>query len=230
MNDSRLFRRAIALLLMMLTSAALAHFLRPTTFTADLQPKVDLEQLLPRQFGDWRELPQSTAQIVNPQQAELLSKIYSQTLSRTYINSQQHVVMLSIAYGVDQSKATQLHKPETCYPAQGFEVKFVRPATIQTKLGTLETTQMFAALGQRNEPITYWMRIGDDVIRGGLPQTIQRLKLGLFAGTVADGLLFRVSSISADTANSFSRQEKFARDLLDAASPSLRKALVGNAG
>ena len=28
--------------------------------------------------------------------------------------------MLSIAYGKNQSDALQLHKPEICYPAQGF--------------------------------------------------------------------------------------------------------------
>ena len=219
--------RSILLLILMAIAATLAYALRPTESAAASGQKVDLEQLVPRQFADWTELPQTTAQIINPQQAEFLRKVYTQTLSRTYINSGRQIIMLSIAYGVNQSRDTQLHKPETCYPAQGFELKSTRPSTLQTSFGDLETTQMVASLGARNEPITYWMRVGDLVIRGGLPQTIQRLKLGILQGTVADGLLFRVSNISSDPVESYKTQGDFSRSLLKAASPELRRLLIG---
>jgi EpsI family protein len=221
--------RPLVLLFCMTIAATLAYALQPAASAAASGPKIDLAQMVPRQFDDWTELPQSNAQIINPQQAEFLSKIYSQTLSRTYINSRRHIIMLSIAYGVDQSRDTQLHKPETCYPAQGFELKSTRPSTLQTLFGDLETTQMVASLGARNEPITYWMRVGDHVIRGGLPQTMQRLKLGILQGTVADGLLFRVSDISNDPVESYKTQGDFSRSLLKAASPDLRRLLIGSA-
>jgi len=223
----RLLQKAILLMMSMLVSAGLASILRPTIYTAEQGPKVNLEQLIPRQFGDWRELQHSTAQIINPQQAETLGRIYSQTLSRTYFDSQHRVIMLSIAYGVDQSRDSQLHRPETCYPAQGFDLKFTRPAILSTNFGDLKTAQMFAVLGARQEPITYWMRVGDSVLRAGTSQSMQRLHLGLFKNAIPDGLLFRVSNISGDTEASFLRHEAFVRDLLEAASPELRLALIG---
>ena len=52
----------------------------------------------------------------------IINKIYNQTLTRTYINPRGDRIMLSIAYGRDQSDALQMHKPELCYPAQGFRL------------------------------------------------------------------------------------------------------------
>jgi EpsI family protein len=217
----------IVLLVLMLLAAGLGSFLRPTIYLAKQQANVNLEQMITAHFGDWREVPQPTAQIINPQQAENLGRTYSATLSRTYIDSQRRVIMMSIAYGDNQSREAQLHKPETCYPAQGFDLKFSRPSVLHSKFGALQTTQVFASLGTRREPITYWMRVGDSVMRGGFPQTVQRLKLGLFQGAIADGLLFRVSDISGDPDASFTLQEDFIRSLLDAASPELRQLLIG---
>ena len=115
--------RNIILMTLMLAASGLAMALRPTQKIADQGPKVDLEAMIPRVITDWHEEKQPSMQIVDPQQKELIDKIYNQTLSRTYVNDKGYRIMLSIAYGSDQSDTLQLHKPEVCYPAQGFALK-----------------------------------------------------------------------------------------------------------
>ncbi len=55
--------------------------------------------MIPKQFGDWREEPQRIVQVINPQSQELLDKLYSETLTRTYVNAGGYRIMLSLAYG-----------------------------------------------------------------------------------------------------------------------------------
>ncbi len=54
--------------------------LRPTGRSADQGQKVDLEKIIPAQFGEWHMEEQGAAIMVNPQQQELIERIYSQTL------------------------------------------------------------------------------------------------------------------------------------------------------
>ena len=68
---------------------------RPSTKAADRGNAITLETAVPKDFGEWRELPDQKAQVVNPQTKELLDKLYSQILSRTYVNKQGYRIMLS---------------------------------------------------------------------------------------------------------------------------------------
>ena len=86
-------RNAI-LLAGMIAASGLALALKPTHKVADTGPKVNLDTLIPRQFDDWKEAQFGASQIVDPQQKELLDKIYNQTLSRTYVNPRGYVPAL----------------------------------------------------------------------------------------------------------------------------------------
>ena len=108
--------RNLLMLVLMLLAAGLSMLMRPTYKIADQGSKVELEVMIPRTFGEWKEEPQPAVQIIDPQQKEMLQKIYTQTLSRTYIDAQGSRVMLSIAYGEDQRDAVQLHYPEVIQP------------------------------------------------------------------------------------------------------------------
>lgn len=216
----------IVMLVLMLAAASVAWALRPTVFIADSRPKVVLDELIPRTFENWRELPQSSAQIINPQQIELLNKLYSQTLSRTYINEQGVVIMLSIAYGASQSDGVALHYPEVCYPAQGFQVQWSRKESLDLGIGQIPVKRLMTALGNRSEPVTYWSTLGNQVVYGGLATKIAQLKYG-FRGEIPDGLIFRVSSISTDANASYAVQANFSRDLVAALSPESRLRLTG---
>ena len=114
----------------MLAAAGLALALTPRLKLADQGPTISLEAMIPKQFGEWKLEGTIASLIVSPDVQALLDKIYNQTLSRTYINPKGERIMLSIAYGGDQSDTMAVHKPEVCYPAQGFQI--LKNPTIST--------------------------------------------------------------------------------------------------
>jgi len=98
--------------LAMLAAAGLAIAITPTSKIADQGPKIDLETMIPKQFGEWK-LDETIVPIaISPDAQAALDRIYNQTLSRTYVNGQGEKIMLSIAYGGDQSDGMAVHKPQ----------------------------------------------------------------------------------------------------------------------
>lgn len=207
--------------------ASLAGFaIRPTAKAEDKGKIVSLETSVPTHFGDWRLLPEQSAQVVNPQTQQLLDKLYSQMLTRTYVNKQGYRIMLSLAYGDDQRGGLQAHKPEVCYPAQGFKLANVQDGTLSTAYGKIDVRRLNTSLGSRVEPVTYWLTVGDQVIRNSFDKRIAQIRLGL-TGQIPDGLLFRVSSIDDNASNGFDMQRKFVDDMMDAVPAPTRKLLGG---
>jgi EpsI family protein len=136
--------------------------------------------------------------------------------------------MLSLAYGANQSRDLQIHRPEVCYSAQGFQIISTQKTSLPISTGDIPAMQLVAKLGQRNEPITYWVRIGENVVRGNLEQGFARMQYGL-SGVVADGILFRVSSIGTDNTKAYASQQQFIDDLLNSVPTSTRAYLLGQA-
>lgn len=205
--------------------AAWAGFtLTPTKHITEA--KINLEKLIPLEFNHWQIDPTITPLEVSPEVKANLSKVYNETLSRTYVNEKGERVMLSIAYGGDQSKSLQVHKPETCYTAQGFNVTKIGDSPFTFDNLQIKARRLLATQGNRYEPITYWIRVGNTTVYGGLGQMINRYKLGL-KGYVPDGLLFRVSSIDSDNKQAFQTQAEFINDLLQSLEPSSRSKLIG---
>lgn len=222
-----LTRRAIVAALIMALAAALAWFLTPTHRLADENP-IQLESMIPAAFGDWKVDANAFAGVVNPQQTDLINRLYSQTLSRTYVNTRTgERVMLSIAYGEDQRDGMQLHYPEVCYPAQGFDLTSSRRGILSLNHGSVPIKRLETRLGSRRyEPITYWTTVGDHAVTGGLNKKVTEMQFGL-RGVIPDGLLFRVSTLGRDSRAGFEVQEGFIHNLVDALSPASRKRLTG---
>lgn len=215
------------LMALMVAASGLAVAMRPTHKIADMGPPVKLETMIPKAFGEWREEPQNQALIVDPQQKELIDRIYTQTLSRTYINRDGYRIMLSIAYGSDQSDAKQVHKPEVCYPAQGFVLKNKQYGQLATPNGAIPVTRIETSLGQRNEPVTYWITVADRVVGPGLEKKLTEMSFGL-SGKIPDGLLFRFSSLDREPASAYEKQNAFAGQLLASLTPENRQKFIGN--
>lgn len=218
--------RNLTIAFCMLAASSAAMALRPTHRIADDGPKLELEKIIPTAFGEWTELPLQTGQIINPQQKEMLDRIYTQTLSRTYVNKNGEYIMLSIAYGADQGDAKQLHYPEVCYPAQGFQVISNVTGEVKTDFGDIRVRRLLTVLGNRSEPLTYWTTVGNKVVVGGKETKLEQLKYG-FQGQIPDGLLFRVSSVTGDTAQAYENQVDFVRQLLNTVAPGERLKLAG---
>ncbi len=221
-----LAKLAWLLALCMLMSAALAHWFTPRTKVADLNPPINLETLVPAQFGDWSQDTNLPLVLADPNQTAALQKIYNQVLTRTYVNQQGYKIMLSLAYGGDQSDLMEMHKPEICYPAQGFHLLQKQRLNLTIFEKTIPVTRINTQMGQRVEPVTYWTLLGDTVVRGGFNKKIAQIKYGL-VGQIPDGILVRFSSIDQNTENAYNQQQQFATQLISALPTADRRKLIG---
>lgn len=224
---NRRFAISVVLGLAMAGTSALTGALTPKPRVLQPHEQFSLEQMIPQRFGDWRIDPSVVPLAPDPEQQSLLEKIYDQTLSRTYINSQGQRVMLSIAYGGDQSKALQLHLPEVCYVAQGFQMQKDAEDNLTTRFGELPVKRLVARLHERNEPITYWITIGEHASRAGIQQKLHRLAYGL-SGEIPDGMLVRVSTIQSNETQAYGVQDRFVAEMLGVMAPRDRTRLLGS--
>jgi EpsI family protein len=217
---------ALTLAVLMCGASVAGIAARPTAKAVDKGNAISLESVVPKRFGDWTELPDQGTLVVNPQTQELLDKLYSQILTRSYVNKQGYRIMLSMAYGDDQRGGLQAHRPEVCYPAQGFKLGKVEDGALATAFGNIEVRRVSTSLGARNEPVTYWLTVGDQIIKSKFDKRIAEIRLGL-TGQIPDGLLFRISSIDNDTNRAFAMQQQFAADMMAAVPPVTRRQLSG---
>jgi EpsI family protein len=218
--------RALLASLVMVVAAVTATKMTPTRHWRAERTRPDLERVVPQMFGDWHLISSTAGLVVDPTVAKRLGDIYDQTLARTYVNDQGYQVMLSVAYGWEQSRTLQIHRPEVCYVAQGFSVSKTESIALRVGTASIPAMRMRSALGARAEPVTYWVRIGDVIVRGNIEQGFARLRYGLH-GFIADGLLFRVSSIDSDPGRAFAVQQEFVQALLDGVKPNQRWVLAG---
>ena len=225
---NRKFAASVILGVAMAGTSALTGALTPTQKVADARANFNLDAMIPKSFAGWTIDNSVVPLTPDPNQKELIATLYDQTLSRTYINAQGQRVMLSIAYGGDQSKQLQLHLPEVCYVAQGFDMLKDRRDELATGFGKLPVKRLVARQNTRNEPITYWVTIGDKAVMSGLDQKMQRFLYGL-SGRIPDGMLVRVSTIEADEGNAYKVQDRFVNQMLSALDPQARSRLLGAA-
>jgi EpsI family protein len=224
----KLTAKSIVLLALMLLSAALGAALRPRIGLADERPPIDLAAMVPKSFGDWHEEINLMTQVVNPQQKEIIDKLYSQTLSRTYTNGQGDRIMLSIAYSGDYSgKVMQYHRPEICYPSQGFEILDDSKALVNSPFGQIPVKRISTRSGPRYEPLTYWVTVANERTTFGFALRWIQIKSRLI-GKLPGGMLVRFSSITRDTNNAYASQEKFAIEMLGAMKVADANRIVGS--
>jgi EpsI family protein len=219
-------RREVTLAVLMIGTSVGAYALRPGKVLPPSVPPIVLDTAVPKAFADWTFLPDRTVQVVDPQTQQVLDTVYSQVLTRTYVNKQGYGVMLSVAYGGDQRDGLTAHKPEVCYPAQGFTVNSLQDGTLATPFGGISVRRLATNNGSRNEPVTYWFTEGDEVVKSRFDRRMAQMKAYL-TGQIPDGVLFRISSIDADPAKAFAIQQQFANDLLQSVAAKDLKKLSG---
>jgi EpsI family protein len=134
--------------------------------------------------------------------------------------------MLTVAYGGDQSDALKAHRQESCYAAQGFAIRDLHHGSMAIAGREIPVTRMLAVRGERFEPVTYWLTMGDRVVLGRLERLRVQLGSGL-AGRMPDGMLVRVSSLSADAAGAYAAQQSFMSAAIGAMRPADAARLVG---
>lgn len=213
--------------LCMLAAAGMALALKPTARLVDAESKIDLETLIPSQFGNWKMDENIAPLLVTPELQKVIDETYSQTLSRTYVNSGGKRIMLSVAYGGNHGEGMQTHRPEVCYPAQGFQVvKEPQPVLLSTQYGELPIKRLVAEQGSRHEPITYWVVVGDKQTQFGLRMKLAQMRYTL-TGVIPDGMLIRVSSIDQNDQNAYQDQNDFIRAMLGVLKGKEREHMTG---
>jgi EpsI family protein len=164
----------------------------------------------------------------SPDVQALLDKIYNQVLARTYVNRVGERIMLSVAYGGDQSDGTRAHRPEVCYPAQGFQITAATKGTVEAGGRKFVARKLMSRLGNRYEPITYWVVVGGQVTTSGTEQKLAQLRYGL-RGIVPDGMLIRVSNIEREMSKGIAVHERFIADMAEALPEEARWRVLGSA-
>lgn len=222
-----MFKRAILATTLMLAAATAARVLTPQLVEINAAEQINLDDLIPRHFAGW-QLDENAGKgmVVNPSLQDFLNKLYADQLSRVYIGPSGERVMLSLAYGRNQNRDLQVHKPEVCYVAQGFQLHATEKTQLKTSFGGIPAMRLVTTMGSRNEPVTYWIRMGDKIIRGWYEQNAARISAGL-KGQIPDGLLVRVSTVQSDTDAGFAIQESFLSDMLQAVDDKHRAMFIG---
>jgi len=219
-------RRAFIVALSMGGAAALAHVGVPTKKIAD-QWHTDLTQMFPAEFGAWK-IDQSIPLILPaPDVQAKLDAIYNQVLARTYVNTRTgERVMLSVAYGGDQSDGMSVHLPEVCYPAQGFALEDKRGAELELDGRHIPAQRLLTHQGSRYEPVTYWLTLGETVAATRTQRKLAQMRYGLI-GEIPDGMLIRVSTIDRDPKHAFAVQDDFLNAMAAAIPAPYRNRILG---
>jgi EpsI family protein len=185
-----------------------------------------LEDLVGRRIGQWQFV--TTSGLVVPPEDALSDALYSQLLTRVYSDGSNPSIMLLIAQSAGQTGLLQVHRPEFCYPAGGYDLSPVvqRPITENGKI--MPVNQLTATRGGRTEHILYWVRVGNTMAASWAQQRLA-IAADNLKGYVPDAVLVRVSTVDADGAAAFARLGEFVQRMVGGMASSSRRVLVSDA-
>lgn len=187
-----------------------------------------LSAVVPATFGDWISEDMSDPLAVNGE-GTLSAKLYNELVVRQYVNPKtETAITMLLAYGGRQSDELQLHRPEICYPAFGFDL--VRNEPLSLPVGgkaTVPARRLVAEQDGRRESIIYWSRMGELLPQDGGQQRKARLEIAM-QGIIPDGLLSRFSIVGEDPNHDWATIEAFVTQLIASIAPNRRNVLIGS--
>ncbi|UZK67726.1 exosortase-associated protein EpsI, V-type [Sphingomonas sp. M1-B02] len=185
-----------------------------------------LEALVPNRVGDWSVAGASG--VVLPPPDALSDRLYDNLVTRVYTSPKQPPIMLLIAYSNVQDGLLQVHRPEFCYTAGGFDLSPTEQIDIVQASGSKVGGNAFVATASaRTEQVLYWTRIGDIFPQSWIEQRMAVVRANLDHSS-PDGLLARVSLLDNDHEDGLSVARKFIAELDRDAPGPLKKILFGN--
>ncbi len=219
-------RRAVLIGSATAAAATLAFAAKPRRAEHRLM-KENLADLIPRMIGAWTVTTLAGMVVATEDQA-VAAEGYDQLLTRVYRADGLPTIMLLLAYGSTQGGSLQLHRPETCYPGQGFQLSGFTDSELYLGSGQHVDARRFTARrDDRIERLTYWTRIANSFPRN-TAQEYRSIIASVFQGQVADGLLVRISSLGTDTDVLDSVIANFAKLMIEATNRMGRELLVGD--
>ncbi|MDI1259299.1 exosortase C-terminal domain/associated protein EpsI [Aquabacterium sp.] len=229
-SSSSTLVRSVIVSVILGASAVLAMVATPTVH--EIQNASILESSVPRQIGPWRELPNPRVQVSLSTGETTYDQPYDQSVMRSYVDDTGHMIQVALAWGKRQRQEVKIHRPELCYPAQGFTVESLTDVTfpLSTPDGHPVTGKRLMAKDRNGnlEAVSYWIRLGGTYSGNAWETRLHILKEGM-AGRITDGVLVRVSQRVVPGTNVdelFQRQEKFAAAMVSASPAEARTLLV----
>jgi EpsI family protein len=218
-----LTRRKFALGVAFASVAGIAAARKPST-SVDYLGKTKLEQVFPEKIGQWRFV--SVSGLVVPPEDQLSRALYSQLLTRIYADPSGAQIMLLVAQSGSQTGILQIHRPEFCYTAGGYQLSPSSPHMVRLPGTVLPALSISATREGRTEQIVYWTRIGEHL---PLSWSQQRLAVAMdnLRGIIPDAVMVRVSRYGTDKDAALSSIDDFIRDLMGTLSPQIRRVLIG---
>lgn len=184
-----------------------------------------LGTLIARRIGPW-SITNPAGVIVTNEETEQTDG-YDQLLTRVYQAPGLPTIMLLIAYGSTQGGSLQLHRPETCYPGQGFSTADHAVAPIDIVAGPAVSARRFtASRGERIERVLYWTRISNRFPLNTAGEYAAIIG-SVIQGVIPDGVLVRISTVGPDPASEDVMLVRFAQQMVESASPAGQQILLG---
>lgn len=183
-----------------------------------------LGELVPARIGPWSIT--TPAGVITAVDEPEDKQGYDQLLTRTYHAPNLPTVMLLIAYGSTQGGTLQVHRPETCYPGQGFRLEDFSDAEYSFPGASDVSARRFTARrDDRVERLVYWTRIARSFPRNTAGEYAAIIG-SVLRGVVPDGILVRLSTTDADGDAADRALDRFAKLTLDATTPLGRRILI----
>lgn len=194
--------------------------LKPNYQTID-EP-IQISKMIPDSFNDWKEVSSNQLKVgVYTDERGNATGLgpYDQVVNKEFMNSKGQKVLLTIAWVQSQKQEVKVHRPELCYPAQGFSITNLAEKNFNVKSLTGQTVagkEMLASNGTYTEAVSYWIRTGDIYTTNPWKVRFYLFKQGL-KGRVLDGVLVRVSTpavFGKDQQDLYSINQAFINDLI----------------
>jgi EpsI family protein len=221
---SRPSRRDVLAGSLLLATAAASQLLKPTRSSPPLA-KGALDAAIPKTIGALRFVTSSG--LVLPPKDELSDRLYDEVLTRVYGAEGMLPVLALFAYGSVQNLSLELHRPEECYPQQGFTI--TRPERLPLQLAG-KSIPASALTARREsgyvEQVVYWSRIGSHFPASKTEQSWIVAQEN-FSGRTPDGILARLSVPTPDRGLGVRTAEGFLRNLAGALSAGGRQIVFG---
>jgi EpsI family protein len=221
-TEPQIDRRKLLLGLLFCSAAGVAAWRRPDKHL-DYLGKSKLDDIVPKTIGPWKFVAASG--VVVPPNDQLSQALYSNLMTRVYSDGQNPPVMLLIAQSGSQTGVLQIHRPETCYTAGGYQISPVTPQPIQVGSTIVPANKMDATVEGRTEHVIYWTRVGDRMPASWKQQRLAVAELNL-RGIIPDAILVRVSTVRNDADGARETLQAFVRALIGSVPPVRRPVLI----
>ena len=221
-TEPQIDRRKLLLGLLFASAAGLAAWRQPSKHL-DYLGKAKLDDIVPKTIGPWKFVAASG--LVVPPEDQMLRTLYSQLLTRVYDDGINSPVMLLMAQSGSQTGVLQVHRPETCYTAGGYQISPVSPHPIRLASEVLPANSMDATFEGLTEHVIYWTRVGNRVPASWSQQKLAVAEQNL-RGIIPDAILVRVSTVSPDGPSARASLDAFTRAMLASVPPQHRSVLI----